>query len=237
MSKSLTYNALSTVRAGQKLETADGEKIHFTREMKIDFCKRICDLYAGGTRTILECCNHYGVTLKRFRTWTMPHLDIEQMILDGDDLPKSFVMECREMYASAKTRAMFNYKETVSDLARKGLQKRAEGYEAEEYTAERVVDTRKTLDDGEENPNFGQLMTVKEKVKRFMVAPDPTTLIFLATNVMPDTFKHRNVIDHSGTVNVSNTGLEQLTDTQLKNKREELEYRMRKLQEARKKTA
>lgn len=232
--KSLTYTAVNNVRAGQKLETATGEKIHFTREMKIDFTKRICALYAGGKHTLPDCCEVYGVTVGRFRTWVMPHLDIEQLILDGTELPKTFVMECRELYADAKLRAMFNYKDNVADIARKGLQKRAEGYEAEEYTAERVVDTRLVLDDGTDNPNFGQMMTVKEKVKRFQVAPDPTTLIFLATNVMPETFKHRNDLNHSGNVNISNSGLESLTDTQLKEKRQELEFRMRKLQEAKK---
>lgn len=235
--KPLTYNALTVVRAGQKLETATSEQIVFTREMKIEFTKKICALYSMGKHTLSDCCEVYGITVSRLRRWVMPHLDVEQFILDGVDLPRGFVMECRELYADAKMRALFNYKDNIADIAKKGLLKRAEGYETEEYTEERIIDSKATLDDGEPNPNFGKLVTVKQKVKRFNVAPDPSTLIFVATNVMPETFKHRNVIDHSGTVNLTNSGLEGLTDTQLKDKREELEFRMRKLQEAKRKTA
>lgn len=237
MSDSSTQYSALRLRPGQRLEVGQENKVYFTKEMKIDFCKRICALYATGKYTLEQCCKHYGISTGKFRTWTMPHLDVEQLLLDGEDLPKNLIMECREMYAEAKSKAMFNYKDNLADAARKGLLKRAEGYETEEYTEERIVDSKATLDDGEPNPNFGKLITVKQKVKRFTVAPDTSALIFAAVNTMPETFKHRNQLEHSGNVNLSATGLESLTDTQLKEKREELEFRNRKLQEARRKTA
>jgi len=220
-----TYNAIKP-RPGQRLEIGESEKKFWTVEDKIVYTRKICALYATGKYTWATCCNHYGIKQSRFRSWILPQADIEQMLLDGIPLPPTFVMACRELYIDAKEKYAYNYKERLVDAVHRGILKKVEGYETSETTVEQEVDTRKVLGNGEDNPNYGQLTTIKQKVKTYSVAPDTSMLIFAATNVDPTNFKHRNTIEHQGKVDIGANSLESLSDTQLQQKRRELELRL-----------
>lgn len=230
-----TFSSIK-VRPGQRLEIGASEKIFWTKELAVVYTRKICDLYSSGKYTLTEACSYFGIKITRFRKWTCPAVDIEQLVLDGLPLPKGFVMECREMYAAAKEIGNLNFRDNLKDLTRKGILKRVEGYDDEEITVEQELDMRTKLENGEPNPNFGTLMTVKQKIKKKRVAPDVSMLIFTSTNIDPDNFKHRNVIEHAGSVDIGANNLESLSDTQLLQKKKELQIRLDLLEQSKRKT-
>lgn len=209
-----------------------GVRIIRTEKEKLELAKKICDLYSLGRFSLKSVCDRYMVKWQVFSQWACPTKDITSMLIRGEDIPYRCIPEVHEMYKEARRMAELAYMDSLREKSRTSLMAKVEGVPYEEVVEEMEIDSEPILNDGSENPNFGQMVVKKRKVKKGRHQPDTAAIIFALTNVDEDNFKNKgfNKNINENTIHLDTNGLETLTDDELIRKRKELEVRLLKLE-------
>lgn len=191
------------------LEESRDKTMNQSKANKIKLATAICELYAEGEYTIQSCCDAVDINYYTFIGWARPNYDINN--IDETPPPRGFVLEVQEIYKRAVEKNEQNYFKLLKNATRQGLLMKAQGLEYDE------VETSMKRDEA-----TGTMMPQMTKVVKKTVLPDTTALIFISKNVDKENFQDRMVTEHSGEVKIG-TGLEKLSDEELKLKRAELE--------------
>jgi len=203
-----------------------------TVEQAIEVSKKICGLYATGKYTLEQCCKKYFVSPGAFRAWACSTIDVGKMIAEKKPLPKRFILAVHNMYKECIRINQESYMDLVKGKARAGLLKKVEGYEVQEIQEDYELDKRMYIEDedGEKikNPDFGKMVMIKQKIKKYEQAPDTTAITFALTNADKENFKERKFVSQDTTVHMDEglEGLKSLED--VKKKRKQMEFELEK---------
>ena len=200
-------DALAKLQAGKV-------KPNLTKAQKIEKAQIICGLYAMGEYTLDSCCKAVSVNYYTFQSWSQPQLT--QADMETGNYRNGFVPEIHDSYKECLVKNNDNFLLLAKSAVREGLLLKARGCEVEEISTEIRIDAN-----GQQTP-----AAIKKTKKIYL--PSDTALIFLGKNVDSETFKDRLETTHTGRVQIG-TGLESLTDEELKFKRAEIEKALESL--------